>query len=123
MEKTQIKRNKLRKRRAMRVRKRVRGSGEKPRLCVVKTNNHIHVQLIDDEKSHTLASISTISRFFRKTEFNHKNFLSGKQIGLKIAELAKAKKLKKVVLDRGWCKYHGIIAAVADGAREGGLEF
>lgn len=123
MGKSRNKINDLRKRRAFRVRKHVRGTSEKPRLCVIKTNVHVHVQLIDDEKSLTLASTSTLSKDFRNTEFNHKFSASAKQLGIKIAELAKAKNIKKVVFDRGWFKYHGVLAAVADAAREKGLEF
>jgi len=123
MENSQIKRSRIRCKRAMRVRKNLRGTFEKPRLSVVKTNCHVHVQLIDDENAHTLVSTSTIAKEFRNTEFNRKNKASAKQLGLKIAELAKAKDIKRVVFDRGPFKYHGVIAAVADGAREGGLEF
>ncbi|MCC5832100.1 MAG: 50S ribosomal protein L18 [Chlamydiales bacterium] len=123
MESSQIKVSKIRKMRAMRTRKRVRGSREKPRLCVIKSNKNIHVQLIDDENALTLASTSTLSKDFRTTEFNKRNLISAKQLGLKIAELAKGKAVKKVVFDRSGFKYHGVIAAVADGAREGGLEF
>ncbi|MCH9627628.1 MAG: 50S ribosomal protein L18 [Chlamydiales bacterium] len=107
----------------MRTRKRVRGCEQKPRLCVIKTNTNIYVQLIDDEKSLTLASASTLSKEFRTTEFNKRNQTSAKQLGLKIADLAKKKAVSKVVFDRSGAKYHGVLAAVADGAREGGLEF
>ncbi len=114
---------KVRKKRVLRLRKRVRGTTEKPRLCVIKTNQNINVQLIDDENSITLASVSTLSKEFKNTEFNKKNQTSAKQLGLKIAEKAKEKSVKKAVFDRSGFKYHGVIAAVADGAREGGLEF
>ncbi len=123
MDRNQLKRNCIRKKRSLRVRKHVRGDGDKPRLNVVKSIKQVYVQLIDDEQSLTLASISTVSKDFRNTEFNRNNIASGKQLGLKIAELAKAKNVKKVVFDRGRFKYHGVIAAVADGAREGGLIF
>ncbi len=123
MESSQKRATKVRKKRVMRTRKRVRGSQDKPRLCVIKSNKNIHVQLIDDENSLTLASTSTISKDFRTTEFNKRSQTSAKQLGLKIAELAKAKSVKKVVFDRSGFKYHGVIAAVADGAREGGIEF
>lgn len=111
-----------RKKRAVRNRVHLRGTEEKPRLCVVKSNKHIHVQLIDDDKAFTLVSTSTLAPEFRKTEFCKRNKASAKQLGLKIAELAKAKSVKRVVFDRGSFKYHGVIAALADGAREGGLE-
>jgi large subunit ribosomal protein L18 len=123
MESSQIKATRVRKKRVIRTRKKVRGSQEKPRLCVIKSNKNIHVQLIDDEKSLTLASTSTLSKDFRATEYNRRNQTSAKQLGLKIAELAKEKSIKRVVFDRSGFKYHGVLAAVADGAREGGLEF
>ena len=123
MESSQKNTTRIRRKRVMRIRKRLRGNHEKPRLCVIKTNKNIHVQLIDDEKSLTLASTSTLAKDFRTTEFNKRNQSSAKQLGLKIAALAKEKAVKRVVLDRSGFKYTGVIAAVADGAREGGLEF
>jgi large subunit ribosomal protein L18 len=108
--------------RATRNRKHLRGNQEQPRLCVIKTNKHLHVQLIDDEASTTIASTSTISKDFKGGDFGKKNKDSAKQLGLKIAELAKNKNVKRAVFDRGPFKYHGVVAALADGAREGGLE-
>lgn len=122
MEKSQIRRNCVRKTRALRVRKTLRGNLEKPRLSVFKSGRHVYVQLIDDEHGVTLASASTLSKEFQNTEHNRKNIESGKQVGLKIATLAKEKNVEKVVFDRGRFKYHGVVAAVADGAREGGLQ-
>lgn len=122
MDSSQIKRNRTRNTRTLRVRKNLRGNQEKPRLCVIKTARHIHVQLIDDTNSKTLASISTLSKEFRTTEFKRKNKESGKKLGLRIAELALGKSISTVVFDRGRFKYHGVIASVADGAREGGLQ-
>src|SRR5690554_3928286 len=112
MESSQIKATRVRKKRVIRTRKKVRGSQEKPRLCVIKSNKNIHVQLIDDEKSLTLASTSTLSKDFRATEYNRRNQTSAKQLGLKIAELAKEKSIKRVVFDRSGFKYHGVLAAV-----------
>lgn len=122
MENSQLHRNHVRKNRAMRVRKRLRGNQEKPRLSVYKSGKHLYVQIIDDEQSATLASTSTLTKEFRETEHKRKNKDSAKQLGLKIAELAKSKNVSTVVFDRGRFKYHGVIAAVADGAREGGLQ-
>ncbi|NGX54078.1 MAG: 50S ribosomal protein L18 [Chlamydiae bacterium] len=119
LKRTILKRN----RRAKRLRRKVRGNESRPRLNVVKSTKHMHVQLIDDESMLTLVGISTLSKEFRQTEFNKKNKASAKQLGLKIAELSKAKNVKKIIFDRGPYKYHGVLAAVADGAREGGLEF
>lgn len=121
MEGSLTKKYRNRNRRSLRTRRRLRNP-DRVRLCVIKTNNHIHVQLIDDNKQETVASTSTISTDFRKTEFGRKNKDSGKQLGLKIAALALQKDIKQVAFDRGSFKYHGVIAAVAEGAREGGLE-
>ncbi len=122
MENSQKTKFRNRQKRKLRVRSSIRGNSAKPRLSVIRTNAHIHVQLIDDEKGTTLASTSTLSKEFRGSEHGRKNVSTGKQIGLKVAELAKAKNINTVVFDRGPCKYHGVVAAVADGAREGGLE-
>lgn len=123
MESSIIKKSQDRVKRALRVRKWVRGSSERPRLCVVKTNANIHVQIIDDTSGVTLASTSTHSKEFRNTEFARRNKTSAARLGTKIAELAKEKNISKVVFDRGHSKYHGVIAALADAAREAGLEF
>lgn len=123
MESSVINKNQARKKRAIRVRKRVRGCCDMPRLCVVKTNANIQVQIIDDEKGITLASTSTFSKDFRDTEYARKNKASAQQLGKKIAQMAKEKNVNKVVFDRGRSKYHGVIAALADAAREAGLEF
>jgi large subunit ribosomal protein L18 len=122
MESSQTKKFQARKKRSLRVRKHLRGNGDKPRLCVVKTGAHLYVQLIDDEKAITLASVSTLSKEYQDTDYNRKNKESGKQLGLKIASLAKQKNVNAVIFDRGRSKYHGVIASVADGAREGGLQ-
>jgi large subunit ribosomal protein L18 len=123
MEKNVLKKNKIRKKRLLRVRQKLRGSQQRPRMCVTRSNRHVYVQLIDDEQAITLASSSTISKDFRQTEANRKHLAAAKKIGLKIAELAKSQNIERVRFDRGWQKYHGVIAAIADGAREGGLEF
>lgn len=123
MDSSQIRKQRVRAKRRLRVRKRLRGTEVKPRLCVVKTNSHVHIQLINDEQSITIASASTLSKEFRNTDNNRKNKTSAKQLGLKIAALAKQKNIQQIVFDRGGSKYHGVVAAVADGAREGGLEF
>src|SRR5262245_13881296 len=123
MENSLVRKNRNRIRRALRTRKTLRGTPERPRLCVVKSNSHLHVQLIDDENHETVASTSTISKDFRTTNFNRRNKESAKALGSKIAELALAKDIKKIVFDRGSHKYHGVVASLADAAREAGLEF
>ncbi len=123
MDSSQLRRNRVRHKRALRVRQTLRGNLEKPRMSVFKSAKHLYVQIIDDEQSATLASTSTRSKEFSKTEYNRKNKESAKQLGIKIAELAKEKNVKAVIFDRGRFKYHGVIAALADGAREAGLQF
>jgi len=107
----------------MRVRKKLRGTSTKPRLSVIKSNKHIQVQLIDDEKGLTLGSTATFATEFRETEFAKKNKVSAAKLGEKIAEIAKSHNVTEVVFDRGPFKYHGILAALADGARAAGLQF
>lgn len=106
-----------RNRRHARIRARVFGTAECPRLSVFKSNKHISAQLIDDQNAVTLAS-------FHSRDAKGK-FLSerAKEVGVAIAEKAKAKKVEKVVFDRGGFLYTGNVKAVADGAREGGLKF
>src|SRR5690242_1509256 len=117
------KRDVRRHRRTMRIRKAVRGNAEKPRLCVCKTNCHISAQLIDDEAGITLAFAGTMAKDFRNGKFGKKSKESARQIGIKIAELAKAKNIQSAVFDRGHRKYHGVLAELANGARESGLQF
>lgn len=116
--------NKTRKRinRAIRVRKHLRGTAEKPRLSVMKSNQHIAVQIIDDEQAITLASASTLMKELRTKKLGRTKE-AAKQIGAKIAELAKAKNITTVVFDRGHNKFHGLIAELANAARANGLQF
>lgn len=123
MKNTTIKIQQNRRLRAMRNRKKLRGTAAKPRLCVVKSNNHIQAQLIDDETGRTLGSIATFAKEFRNTEFARKNKESARQLGARIAEIAKSCHIKEVVFDRGSFKYHGVLAELADAARNGGLQF
>lgn len=123
MENGRIKNAIVKRQRSRRVRKRLRGDCDKPRLCVVKTNAHIQVQLIDDDAGVTLGAISTFSKEFRNTPYCKRNKESARQIGLRIAQIASEKNIKRVVFDRGSSKYHGVVAAVAESARENGLSF
>jgi large subunit ribosomal protein L18 len=123
MRNTILKLQKIRHTRAMRVRKKLRGTHTKPRLSVVKSNMHIHVQLIDDEAGITLGSTATFAKEFRDTEFAKKNKQSARKLGERIAEIAKSQQIKEVIFDRGPFKYHGILAELASGAREAGLQF
>ena len=108
-------------RRHFRVRKNVRGTAERPRLVVTRSSRHISAQIIDDLKGHTLVSASTLDASLRGAE-GDKSALAGK-VGALLAERAKAAGISKVVFDRGGNKYAGRIAALADAAREAGLEF
>lgn len=109
--------------RKIRVRKHLNGTAIKPRLCVVKSNLHIEAQLIDDKNGITLASISTRSKELKGTEWGKKNCHSAKKIGEVIALKAAEKQIETCLYDRGAHKYHGILAVVADAAREAGLKF
>jgi large subunit ribosomal protein L18 len=108
-------------RRRMRVRKLVSGTAERPRLTVAKSLKHVFVQLIDDEKKITLVGLASNSSSFESAKGNKSAI--AKQVGKKVAELAKTKGIEAVVFDRNRYRFHGRIKAVADGAREGGLKF
>jgi len=114
---TQTKRNAIRQRIHQRIRRKLAGTGERPRLNVYRSLNHIYAQVIDDVKGETLVSASTIKM---KTGGN---VAAAKEIGKAVAEKAVEKGIKKVVFDRGGYLYHGRIKALADAAREAGLEF
>src|SRR3954454_24238167 len=109
------------KRRHIRVRKHISGSPERPRLVVTRSNRHMVAQVIDDIAGHTLASASTLDASIRSAD-GDKSALA-KQVGALVAERAKAAGVEAVVFDRGGNRYAGRIAALADGAREGGLDF
>jgi large subunit ribosomal protein L18 len=108
-------------RRHLRVRKKVVGTAERPRLVVTRSARHITAQIVDDAKGHTLASASTAEKALRATS-GDKTARAG-AIGTAIAERAKAAGVSAVVFDRSGNAYHGRIAALADAARAGGLEF
>lgn len=108
-------------RRHERVRKNISGTAEKPRLNVYRSLNHIYAQIIDDTAGATLASASSLEKAFDGS--NGGNAEGAKVVGKMIAEKALEKGIKTVVFDRGGYVYHGRVAALADGAREGGLDF
>ena len=114
---TQTQRNEIRKRIHTRIREKLSGTTERPRLCVYRSLNHIYAQVIDDQQGVTLASASTIK------SKSGGNVAAAKEIGKAVAEAAVAKGIKRVVFDRGGYLYHGRIKALADAAREAGLEF
>ena len=116
-------RNIRRKRRALRVRKHVRGEAAKPRLSVFRSNKHIGARIVDDQKRVTLFGISTLSKEFKGTDNAKKSKGAAREIGKRIGEAAKKMNVEHVVFDRGHYKYHGVIAELADAAREAGLTF
>ncbi|WP_029433450.1 50S ribosomal protein L18 [Blastococcus sp. URHD0036] len=108
-------------RRHNRLRKRVSGTPARPRLVVKRSSRHIHVQVVDDTVGHTLVSASTLDAGLRNAD-GDKSALA-RQVGALVAERAKAAGITAVVFDRGGNRYQGRIAALADGAREAGLDF
>src|SRR5256885_3988246 len=110
-----------RSRRHLRVRKKVQGTAERPRLVVTRSSKNIFVQVIDDTVGHTLVSASTLDRSLRAAEGTKTD--KARLVGEMVANRAKEAGIAAVVFDRGGYKYHGRIAALADAARENGLEF
>ncbi|SHO44940.1 50S ribosomal protein L18 [Desulfopila aestuarii] len=108
--------------RVRRIRKKITGTSERPRLRVFKSNKHIYAQIIDDSQGRTLVAMSTVDKEFEAGEEKGKSG-AAKAVGLKIAERAKAAGIEQVVFDRGGYIYHGRVKALSEGAREGGLNF
>ncbi len=117
---TKIAKNEIRLRVHERIRKKLRGTTERPRLAVFRSVAHIYAQLIDDSKGITLVSASSVEKGGKT---NGGNVAAAKAVGKLIAERAKEKGLQRVVFDRGGYIYHGRVKALADAAREAGLEF
>ena len=115
-----IDKNAMRLKRHVRVRGKISGTPECPRLNVFRSNANIYAQIIDDVNGVTLVSASTLEKDFEGATGNAE---AAKKVGAALAERAKAKGIEEVVFDRGGCVYHGRVAALADGAREGGLKF
>ena len=106
-----------------RVRKKIRGSGDRPRLNVFRSASHTYAQVIDDDQGRTLASASTVDKEIRQQNRNGGNLAAARVVGSRIAERASRIGIKRVVYDRGGYLFHGRVKALADAAREGGLEF
>ena len=122
-DKTKIKNDK-RLRRKKHIRKGVLGTPQRPRLVVYRSAKHIYAQLVDDTKSRTLMTVSTLNKDLAdEIKSADGKIAKSRIVGKKIGEMAKKKKISKVVFDRSGYLYHGRVKAVADGAREGGLEF
>jgi large subunit ribosomal protein L18 len=122
---TRLSRNERRIERHMRIRRRILGTPERPRLCVYKSLHHIYAQIIDDtppEGSRTLVAASTLDPEIRG-KIKSDNLEAARLVGALIAKRALERGIKKVVFDRGGYPYHGKVRALAEAAREGGLEF
>lgn len=118
MDHSQVRKRRARIGRVARVRKKVKGSSETPRLSVHKSNRHLYVQLIDDQQSRTLVGMGTAEKGSKG-----KSKESAATLGTEIAKIAKQKNIDKVVFDRGRNKFHGLVAELANAARAAGLQF
>jgi large subunit ribosomal protein L18 len=112
-----------RERRKLRIRKKVSGSTARPRLTVFRSAKHIYAQVVDDTTGQTLAYASTLSKDLRGTLDDDKKVDAAKKVGALIAKICKSKKIDRVVFDRNGYLYHGRVSALAQAAREAGLEF
>ena len=117
---TKTNRKAERTRRHLRVRRKISGTTECPRLCVYRSNKNIFVQVVDDTKATTIVSASTLDK---EVKTKHSNKEAAKEVGTLIAKRALEKKIKSVVFDRGGYIYHGVVKELADAAREAGLDF
>lgn len=117
---TKIDRKLTRERRHIRVRRKISGTTECPRLCVYRSNKNLFVQIVDDVKQTTLVSASTLDK---EVKTKHANKEAAKEVGALIAKRALEKNIKNVVYDRGGYVYHGVVKELAEAARETGLEF
>ena len=120
---TKFSKNEVRSRVHTRIRKKIEGTAERPRLNVYRSLNHIYVQVIDDVDGKTIVQASSVEGRKKGQRSTGGNVASAKEIGKRIAERAKEKGITKVVFDRGGYLYHGRIKALADAAREAGLQF
>lgn len=116
----QVERNKLRLKRKRRIRKKISGTADRPRLCVFRSPKHVFVQVIDDDKGITLASAGSIGK---ATDKRRAGVDVCKEVGKKLAEKCKEQNINTVVFDKGGYAYHGRVKALADAAREAGLIF
>jgi large subunit ribosomal protein L18 len=112
-----------RERRKLRIRKKVSGSTARPRLTVFRSAKHIYAQVIDDVTGQTLAHASTLSKDIRDSLGDDNKVDAAKKVGALLAKICKSKKIDRVVFDRNGYLYHGRVSALAQGAREAGLEF
>ena len=113
----------MRERRELRTRKRIRGTQERPRLSVYRSLAHIYAQIINDDEGKTLCALSSLDPTLRKEVGYGGNVKAAQAVGVRLAQLALEKGIKKVVFDRGHAPFHGRVKALAEAARKGGLEF
>ena len=117
-----VSKSEIRKKKHARLRNRISGTAEKPRLCVFRSNNHMYAQIIDDTVGNTICSASTLDKAAKALEYTD-NVEAAAFVGKTIAERALEKGVKEVVFDRAGFIYHGKVQALAEAAREAGLEF
>ena len=118
-----VSRSEARIKRKKRVRKKVRGTSEMPRLMIFRSSKNIYAQIIDDSSSSTVLSFSSVTKFYKDQKKKGTNKDAAFFVGERIAQLAKEKGITKICFDRAGYKYHGRVKALADGARAGGLQF
>lgn len=106
--------------RKLHIRKRIHGTTERPRLSVFRSNKNIYLQVIDDDKSNTIASVSTLEKAFSDAKVN---IATGEKIGEEMGKRLKEKNISSIVFDRSGYLYHGVVKAVAEGVRKAGIEF
>jgi large subunit ribosomal protein L18 len=112
-----------RKRRKVRIRQKVKGTDERPRLSIFRSARHIYAQVINDERNQVVASVSTLGKANQEAVAGLKKLEQAKKLGTVVAERCKAKGVERVVFDRNGYRYHGRVKALADAAREAGLKF
>ncbi len=122
MENSLLERNHKRTKRALRIRKALHGTAQKPRLTVMKSNRHIGAQLINDDEGVTLVAVHTQMKGLKSKKLA-RNKEAARLIGSELAKLAIEKEITSIIFDRGFHKYHGIVAELANAAREAGLQF
>lgn len=117
------KKTEQRKKRHRRVRRKVFGTAQRPRLCVSRSLRHLHVQVINDDQGHTVVSASTVEKEFREGRQSLKNSGAARELGAVIARRARQHGVTRVVFDKSGYRYHGRLKALADAIREAGLKF
>jgi large subunit ribosomal protein L18 len=120
---TKVDKKEAREKRHMRIRRRMNGSSDRPRLCIYRSNKHIYAQIVDDSQAHTLVSASSLDAELTDKLKKTWNRSSAEAVGELVAKRAIKKGIQSVVFDRGGYIYHGRVAAVAEAARKSGLEF